>query len=742
MSKSKPKRPKLKLFQKAPPAPYRKPPTIDHFGGRLPQSLPPSTYIRRWDNAFILGASAAAMAFVGTGLLAWHEWPFLNTPPGGMLFNLEASAKTLAWLATGGQSFGEFVHDYWVGRATDIGLLSRFSLIFGSTLYASQWAFRRSLIPRNGIRHVSGSQLLRGEEAVKGFQHEAKEMGVSQDNALLQLHPSAMWPAHQWKYHLLLDGGTGAGKTQAILYWLKQIFEQNHRLFLYDIKGDFTRYFYGREKKGHRRGILLSVFDSRSHVWDIAKDINTRTRAAAFAQSMIPVEEGNGKYWSQAAQMLFEATLISLQHDMPEKWGFFDLRRRLDLGRIALAELVEKYSPKASNTIVDDSQASTSVLGTLSSYTQKVDTLSEAWARPIKGKTFSFTDWTKDGYKGPKQVIVQGGEDDELASLLISSMVNVCVKEIVSAKLADDMNGRHIFFFLDEFTSLKPLRVGDLLDKARSKGVGVVLAYQAVSQVIERYGQNLGAAMTSMVGSKIHFKQGEGDTRDQIIKLAGRRRVAVTNTTISGGFTDGVAGSSSVAEEERDILTPQDLSNLGAVRDAKGKFLGVKAIVHTGGDYHELLFPPMQLSQKDQDGNVVPGLVPAAWTLPGYKSILPRTRTSQAIEEEQFGGGGVEFEKPREILPEVQEAPTPDQDRPDKPQRLEVVHVRPDKDRAVPVEAEDMGGHLVVDAMMEHFGGKAMTELMNALVNGDEAGHSNNRVTPIHQDIQLKKGRE
>lgn len=717
---------RIKLFQKSPPAPTPKPHTIDHFGGQLPANLAPSTYIRRWDSALGLGAATAVLTFIGTGLLAWHDWPFLTPPPGGLWLNLQATLKTMGWLATGGQAFSDYIHWYWDGRATDVGLLSRFTLIVSTTIFAGQWAFRCGLVPTNGIRHISGTQRLTHKEAVKAFQKEALEMGLTVKNAFMSLHPSARWVARQWKTHILVDGGTGSGKTQVMLYWLRQIFQRNYKLFLYDIKGDFTKYFYGESKKGIRRAVLLSPFDARSHIWDISRDVDNSIKAAAFAQSMIPVEEGSGKFWSQSAQMLLEATVLSLLHDAPGIWGFFDLKRRTDMGREAFARLIIQHSAKAATIIAGDNQASESVLATLASYTANLDKLAEAWPRPKKGRSIALSEWVKDGYKGPRQIIVQAGTDQALAGSVIASMVNVCANEIVSAKLPDNMTGRHLFFFIDEFTSLNPIRVDDLLDKSRSKGVGVCLAYQAESKIAEKYGQFASDAMTGMVGTHVHCRQLSSETRNKIIQLAGRRRVAITNTTISGGFHDGVAGSSSVAEEERDVLTPHDLGTLGPVYDSNGKFLGTKALVYTGGNYHELLFPPMELDSRDERGVEVQGIVPATWTLPGYKSVLPRTRDVPTPEPTPIQGGLDPAVEEGVGLPPTGNGPVVTLGVPKAPEAMAVDQGNPDHDETQP--GEDLEGEIVMGAMMDRFGSQVMSELLSALGQGNKPPQGGSKV--------------
>ncbi|WP_164064628.1 type IV secretion system DNA-binding domain-containing protein, partial [Serratia marcescens] len=81
-----------------------------------------------------------------------------------------------------------------------------------------------------------------------------------------------------------------SGKSVILKHILEQLTrKRDAKLFLYDIKGDFTSIF--------KRPIIVSPFDARSHVWDVAADVRTPTQAAAFAASIIPEGDGNAKFW-------------------------------------------------------------------------------------------------------------------------------------------------------------------------------------------------------------------------------------------------------------------------------------------------------------------------------------------------------------------------------------------------------------------------------------------------------------
>lgn len=582
-----------RLFENTRPAPTRPVDVVDHFMGPLPE-VPPTTGIRRWGKAFTVAGLLTALSLL---VLATLGGPW-----------------TRAQLVDGIHALGHLCLPHVVRSAPawHVGMALPMLALLPAVL-----VFPSLLKPRFGVRHIDGQRVIGGREAVRAFQLEAKRMGVSQSSALLSLHPAAFWPASQWKKHVLITGGVGSGKTQILLHIVRQIFAGKHRAFIYDVKGDFTAVF--------PTAAILSPFDERSFVWHIAADCQTSVQAAALAQAFIPAEEGQGKFWSVAAQMLLEGCVLSLQADKPGTWGWGDLRDRLSLAQGDFAALMARHHRKAENLIADpDSSATSSVLGTLSAYTADIDKLAAAWPHPVKKRSIALTRWVADDWTGPRQLIVQAGVDADLSAVYISAMMAVCAGEILSPRLPDNESGRHLFFVLDELTSIRRIDVlPSLIDKGRSKGVSIIAGLQDQAQLIERYGPNIASALSAMVGTQILCRVMPGQTRETLIQNAGKKRVAVTSVTTSGGFKDGVAGSSSVSVQEEPVLSGEDLSTLGPVFE-RGKFQGVKAMVTTGRDYLELLWPPQILPSRR------PGQVPAFWTLPdsekGVLVIPPRVQ--------------------------------------------------------------------------------------------------------------------
>lgn len=600
-------------------------PVYDAFG-IVPASVPPSQPVRHWLDAMVLTPLAFGVVY-GCLTAATYHWP--GTPAalqaqwwphtlGGVQTTLHYLMGTYA-LDEPAARFWDAIRADHAGAAWRIGL----PLLAASSL--SWWVGAQMMRPRTNVRHLAGPRLLEGKEAL----HESKRRSLTPKQSLadpgsLYLHPDLCLPKKQWSRHALIYGSVGSGKTQILLPLIAQMIEKNHKLFLYDVKGDYSSFFGGSNGP-----IIVSPFDARSYVWDVAKDVRTATHAAAFAASLIPEEQGNGKFWTLAAQQILTGVIRSLQNEKGTDWCWTDLALGCAKGAEEMLPVLLKHYAKAAPLISNtESQATSSVLATLSGFTRVIDDLALAWPKRKK-RSFSITDWIKDDYVGRKQVIVQAGGDAQLTKAYIAAMINVAVPSIISPALPDNEEGRFLGFVLDELSSIGRINIGPLIDKGRSKGVVLLAGMQDLAQIKQIYGDNEAKAMTSMVGMHIICQVQMGETRQQLAQMLGKKKVAV----LPHG-KDAV-----VREEGKDVLHADDLTDkLGFVR---GKSFGpthwgIRAIVQMGQDPLLLDFPGQQLP-KVRDGQVA-----ADWTtkpagpMAGYvQPILPKPERNPSLEEKQ-----------------------------------------------------------------------------------------------------------
>lgn len=583
--------------------------------GLVPGTVAPSTRVRRWDHALLAGGFTFAATYPALMALAWLI-------PGGQLVRfpmaLVGGLEAIVYVATATISRRGPAQEFLAIAATHDQTLLRVGVCAALSLLAAGWMFARAARPVSNTRHLSGPRLLEGEEALKECQRRTltkKEREA--DPWHFFIHPALALRKKQWSRHVMLVGSPGSGKTQAMLPFLQQLFERNAKTFLYDVKGDFTSYFEGNSVA------IVSPFDRRSYVWDVGRDVRTPTQAAAFAASLIPEAEGNGKFWSVAAQQLLTGALRSLQNTRGTDWGWKDLADTLAKDAAQMRPMLEEHYAKAVPLVSNEESASTaSVLMTLAGYTRVIDDLATAWPERT-GRMFSITDWAKDSYTGRKrQIIVQAGPDPTLTKAYIAAMVNVCVPTIVGPGLEEDEEGRCLAFVLDELPSLGWIDLPPLVDKGRSKGVIVMMGLQDLAQMRMVYGPDQTKAIESMVATKIICQIQPGETREETARVLGKRKVAWHHN----------GEKAQVHEETRNVVSAGKLTSELGFR--KGKHMGpskwgIRAIVFTeGGDPLLLNFPGVSPPK------VRRGQVAAKWTTqPAGANPKPAPAVPTAAEE-------------------------------------------------------------------------------------------------------------
>lgn len=565
-----------------------KPAIYDSWGQPGPH-IAPDIPVRRWDQGAAYGALGFLVGFVPVtvGLLGWADlWRVLALDPAFF-----SRIDNPQWL-----------HDWCV-----LALATITGMGLGGGL---AWL---GLIPRKNIWVVSGPQLLEGKAAIREARRRSLPMRErAADPGHLALHPDLVLSKAQLSRHVLIYGGVGSGKTQLLLGLLRQIYKRRDRLFLYDVKGDFGSYFPNMS--------IVSPFDARSRVWHVARDVRTPTQAAVFADSLIPEDTGSGKFWTLAARQVLTGALISLQNEKPETWTWPDLAQRLTLQAEALAPILEANYRKAYGLLSNpQSPTSFNILATLGGYTRVVDDLARAW--PQVGKRwFAITDWVRDDYAGPRQIIVQAGPDATLTAAYISALVNVAVPEIISPSLPDDERGRFIGFVFDELSSIGRIQFAPLVDKGRSKGVLVVACVQDLAQLRDLYSDNQVKALTSMVGTQIICRIGMGETREQLAKLLGTNKLASMN------YKEGAV----VHTDGAPVVYPHQLtSELGPVKTKAPPGYAIRAIVQQEDDLLLLEFPGQPMKARR------PGQIKAAW-LSERGEVLP-TREAAGTAAGQEG---------------------------------------------------------------------------------------------------------
>ena len=445
-------------------------------------------------------------------------------------------------------------------------------------------------------RHVRGRRRLQGEAAIKAW---VEAEGEDADG--LHIHPKRP-PVSKSREtrHIIIFGGTGTGKTQIIRPIMRAARERGDRMLVFDLKNDFTAEFSSRAMPHNGQqveveDVIFAPWDRRSLPWAVAKDVSTLSAAREFAARMIPEAQGGSPFWSNAARQVLIAILVELQSEIPEKWGFADLAKKLTRPIDELAEAARIHFPEALKALSDGQQNVTSagVLGNMMSYLSVVFDLARAWPRP---GIFSIRDWLTGKNTATKSVVLQHNGEFESLARAFNGAVIALASQLINSPLMQESTSRRLWFFLDEFPQLgKVEAVFPLCEIGRSKGVRVVIGMQDIAQLKKIYSDHQASALVSMVGTHVVTRVSSGETADFITeKLIGEREIERLDVSTSSGtgrspgiFTAGGTRTSSWKLVREPVMLPSELLQLGPVPGQ-----GVKVLVlGIGEDVLEVLIP-------------------------------------------------------------------------------------------------------------------------------------------------------
>jgi hypothetical protein len=600
---------------------------LDTFGPPH-ASVPPSQLVRRWDHALCMGAGGFALGLGATAYALWRPLPGLpDIPMGGLLNQLVAYPALLAHALTAGHVYPlAWMDNPAAGQVPPLALHVRLLPAWLAGAALGGWLFYRGLTPHSQTFHVAGPQVLEGRQAEQSAQaFAARARGSKKASGFLKLHPALDLPKRTWCRHVFIAGSVGSGKTQIIYPIVRQIVQKKKKLFLLDVKGDYTAAI--------RRATILSPWDRRSAYWDIAADVRTSAQAAAFASSMIPSDQGANQFFGTAAELILTGCLRALQKNGGTRWHWDDLEFLLTLSAKELAPILAEHYAKAQPMVTGSETTAGSVLATLAAHTRTVTQLAEAFGsgKDEEGKPrkrLSLVAWARDNYTGRSTIIAQAGPDSGLTQRYLSAAINVIVPEIISASLPDDVDedGRAIFFILDELAAVGKVNLAPLVDKGRSKGVSVVIGVQDLAQIAAIYGEHFAKALPGMVGTHLITQTQMGTTRDQLAAMLGKRRVAIT---VKGS----AHGEGTVHEEMRALVQPTDLTLMLGHRSGKRYPNGfaIRALAALGEDLLVLDWPGESMPKQRR------GFVPAKWTLPAADH--PSPSGDKSVDHSAEGSG-------------------------------------------------------------------------------------------------------
>ena len=478
------------------------------------------------------------------------------------------------------------------GLALPIGVRSAAALLVGTIagLEARQ-AVLADVLAQPLVRHIKGPRLVAGRSAIRSLAAAwAKRFGHSQPG--VQIVDGLTMPRRLESEHMLLVGGTGAGKTTIMETIMDGAINRGDRILALDIKGDVTARFPVDDFE------LLALDDPRSSRWLLGLDIVTPEDAAELATEII--RETNDPSWSAGARQVLRAILVRLQNEAARHkkvWSWAHIDRVLSKSVVEVFRFIEESDPVAASLInVEQEQTQRQAMSFYFVLVANAGQMAKAFAAmggphrsERRSQGVSIRRWAR-GTGSANLILRQSRRQPELSAAMSRIVLKIVADNAGAVSPAADTDPSPIWLFLDELPQLGRLpAIPRLAAIGRSLGVRIVAAVQSPSQLREIYGADGAQHLLDNLTTKIVGRVASGSTASEISSSwIGKRTVSWTEET-----GHGVDGKLRLEQKTQEVpvVDPQFLANDLGLASRAGTKGRIRALVIGHGDVALLLWP-------------------------------------------------------------------------------------------------------------------------------------------------------
>lgn len=550
-------------------------------------------------SALMAAVVAAFTAGYMVSYVLWRISPDTAAYAGSIGFHLASLIKSGMDIA--GIGYNGFAMRY-LHATQQVGWSAvwRVGITYASVLITGIYTFKALAVEINPIKHLRGRQLISGKAAsVEAVQEANSENAGSEPGIEIILGSNLRISQDRETKHFFIVGGTGSGKTVAASHLLVQAIARKDRVLLIDYKG--------LTEKCPGAVVIADPTDERGALWDIAADIRTIWDAEECAARMIPAS-GNNPFWADGSRAILAGLMASLIHEKPNKWGFNDLAALISMPAEQYSEIMLKHYPQALSFVANpDSNATDSLIKSMSVVCKFIFQLAAAEKSNTTGKRISFRDWIQNPNHPDRTIILK--INDAFAQL--SASYNQAILGVIGSRVSSlkdvPPHINRVWIIADEFPKLnKVMGWSQFLSVGRSKSMRIVTIVQSVSQLRETFGEHETDTWTSIVGSMILGKN-DGATAKWYCDIIGEKEVWTPARSVSlsaGGYTT----TNSYSRERLPVLLPSQCSaDLGLMNGSccKSIFYGFK-------NAHILTW--RFLNENDGWSNQRADYIPAIWT--------------------------------------------------------------------------------------------------------------------------------
>ncbi|MBR2810512.1 MAG: type IV secretion system DNA-binding domain-containing protein [Solobacterium sp.] len=361
--------------------------------------------------------------------------------------------------------------------------------------------------------------------------------------------------------HILLLGGIGTGKTNAINFLIQSILKEalfaNDVVVIFDTKGDYYKTFY-------QPGDIVISNDRKAcgksgeDYWNMFKEITIDDRVeeniieignALFASR---IANSTQPFFPNAAKDLFNAMVLHIcRYGDAGKMNNDYLRRVFNsFSSEAMIKILEQHKDlRAMQSYILDPKSG-QTLGVVSELQQAV--------REVLTGNFA-----KNGSLSMRELIRRKGgqiifvEYDLAIGSMLAPIYRILIDMAIKEALSRSEFEGNVYFFIDEFRLLPLLQhIDDGLNFGRSMGAKFVVGVQNVAQIEAAYGDAVARSILAGFGTTMCFRVNDFESREFIKNLYGKN--LKLQSYLSAVNTRGL----SEQMREGNVVEDEDIFNL------------------------------------------------------------------------------------------------------------------------------------------------------------------------------------